>query len=418
EMCIWVTSDPFSPEDAICSLESRPILGNWLDRGQMEVVHFDEWYLDGGSFRGKKVLRRWSKRYKDAISGGYAGLRISGDMSWVDAHTWKSFAEYEGRIDRTIDGKRMLALCTYPLDFCERTQVDDVVGNHNTTIWEGAEGWNRSTGGRGRIVAEVMGRKRLMRGLMSMPSSQVFVERFEHTSKKISEGLSMGEEWKLRRAFCLMNDEIGREIEDQTGLRLSSLSRDRQDLEGLIYAFSRVHAAALGARGIDVDAGERYFTISVAGCSRSGSCGITDGSSLGCLPDHLVSAILQALTDTPVGLRVGRENGACTRRFSPAWLVELLPVLGELGARSFVVLYGDRVVHYNIFSEEDGEVLSRAVLKNDEGDRSDRDPQLLSFGGVDAVMYGNGRLFVAATFLEPVRPLEFARSLTRAMDEL
>jgi hypothetical protein len=213
-----------------------------------------------------------------------------------------------------------------------------------------------------------------------------------------------------------MNEVIGREIENETGVRLSTLTRDMQCMRGLSDIFSRVHAAVLQPRGINVENGERSVEISVAGCRRSGSCGIPDGSVLGCLPDRLVSAIMQALLETPVGLRVSREDGICTRRFSPVWLVELLAILRDLDVRSFVVLYGDRVVHSFISSEADGEVLNRAVLKNDEADRDEMVPQILSFGGIEAVMFQNGKLFVAVTSNSPVKPLEFAGSLAGVID--
>ena len=49
------------------------------------------------------------------MARGYAGMRINGTEEWLTADLWPDFAAYERSLDEWIRGRRMIAICSYPL---------------------------------------------------------------------------------------------------------------------------------------------------------------------------------------------------------------------------------------------------------------------------------------------------------------
>jgi len=396
ELCVWITPDSISPEEALKHMESStPGFQDRVDGGQIEVIDHEEWYLRGGSFRGKKILDRWMEKQEDALSRGYAGLRVTGDMSWVDGDIWDRFVAYEGLVNGVIGDQRMIAFCTYPLDRIDRNQISEVVDHHQTAIWAGAEAWDTSTWSSKRVVGEVLGRKRMMRSLMALPSSPDFIGRFERTSRKLAEAMDMQEAWEVAPALIRMNDLMAREIEGESGIKLAALDRDSIDLKRFSEELSRLYH--LASDGVSVSADGRSIRVDVRGCRYSDSCNVPRSSIVGCLPDHLASAVFQAVTETPVGLTVKRDGGVCSRVFSPSWATGLLETLRDAGARSIAVICGDRVIHTHVSSDADREVLNRAILKNEEAEGGDIPPQTLVVGGSEVLFLRTAGIFMAFT---------------------
>ena len=61
-------------------------------------------------------------------------MRISGNAFWVETKHWKEFTEYEYELDRSLVGRPMIVLCTYPLGASRAVDILDVARAHNFTI--------------------------------------------------------------------------------------------------------------------------------------------------------------------------------------------------------------------------------------------------------------------------------------------
>jgi len=60
ESCIWVTSELLSKKEAEEALrEGVPDFAQYLERGQIEIIPYTEWYLKGGVFNKQSVLNAW-----------------------------------------------------------------------------------------------------------------------------------------------------------------------------------------------------------------------------------------------------------------------------------------------------------------------------------------------------------------------
>jgi hypothetical protein len=144
EKCVLVTSDFLTEAQAGAALRRKvPGFSALLQSGQMEIFPYTDWYLKGGSFDLQRTLDMWMEKHNQAISEGYAGLRVSGNPYWIDnKRDWDDFACYEAEINKVIKGTQLLVLCTYSLKKCGVSEILDLVRNHefalamNRGIWQ------------------------------------------------------------------------------------------------------------------------------------------------------------------------------------------------------------------------------------------------------------------------------------------
>jgi len=142
EFCIWVTSEPLHEEEAKQAMgKAVPNFTQYLKRGQIEIVPYNEWYLKEGAFNGQRVLNAWIDKLNQALSKGYDGMRVTGNTAWLEEKYWRGFVNYEEEVDKVIGRYNMLTLCTYPLSKCGASEIIDVMGNHQFILFKRAGDW-------------------------------------------------------------------------------------------------------------------------------------------------------------------------------------------------------------------------------------------------------------------------------------
>ena len=142
EFCIWVTSPPLDMEEAYTALrEAAPDLEQYVKKGQIEILPYTDWYLLGGEFNADRVLNLWVEREKRALEQGFEGLRASGNTFWLERKLWRSFVEYEAKINEVIGEHRMIVLCAYSLQKCTSSDVIEVIRNHQSTLVRKGKSW-------------------------------------------------------------------------------------------------------------------------------------------------------------------------------------------------------------------------------------------------------------------------------------
>jgi PAS domain S-box-containing protein len=135
EMCLWVLPEPLTPDEAMKALRRGiPRLERYLDDRSIEIHRHRDWYYDAGDFDAAKVTSAWDEKLSEALARGFAGLRVNGTAAWLANGDWGSFREYEEKIDGSMAGKRMIALCTYPLSNSPGNQVLDVARTHQFVV--------------------------------------------------------------------------------------------------------------------------------------------------------------------------------------------------------------------------------------------------------------------------------------------
>lgn len=135
EFCIWALSNPINRGKAIEALrKSIPDFDKYLRDGQIEFIPGYQWYLRGDEFEPQRITGGWYAKLDDALARGFEGMRVSGNAFWFETSLWKEFCEYEAELDRSLAGRRMIVLCTYPLAASRAVDVLDVARTHNFSI--------------------------------------------------------------------------------------------------------------------------------------------------------------------------------------------------------------------------------------------------------------------------------------------
>ena len=135
EFCVWALSDPVSRDDAISAFrDGIPGFDRYLDAGAIELIPGYEWYLQGEEFDPQRITGGWRAKHEDALARGFAGMRVSGNAFWLESNLWPTFREYEQELDRSIEGREMLVLCTYSLKASRAVDMLDVARCHNASI--------------------------------------------------------------------------------------------------------------------------------------------------------------------------------------------------------------------------------------------------------------------------------------------
>lgn len=135
EACLWVTSNALHVDEAKRLLAgSVPDLDTYLASGQIEIVSISDWYHAADGFDPDTVLASWLEREAQARERGYAGLRLTGDTSWVDRSGWDEFMAYERQVNGAFDRRNLVALCTYSLGKCNPSDVLDVCRHHQFAL--------------------------------------------------------------------------------------------------------------------------------------------------------------------------------------------------------------------------------------------------------------------------------------------
>lgn len=135
EFCMWITSKPLTKSAAIKAIRRAvPGFNDYISRGQIEILAFDEWYVKNGSFESERVLNGWVEKYNEAREKGYSGLRLTGNTFWLEKEDWQNFMHYEDSINDIIGNYRMLALCTYSMDRCGAAEIMDVAQSHQFVL--------------------------------------------------------------------------------------------------------------------------------------------------------------------------------------------------------------------------------------------------------------------------------------------
>ncbi len=122
EYCIWVTSE-------LSKEEAQEIVGEQLSNQGMEIFPYDKWYTSNDN---QQLIGSWAEKLNQSLAEGYDGLRVAGDAAWLD--NLKNFISYEEEVHKKVDGKKIIALCSYPFDKLKTSEIADLTSRHHYTL--------------------------------------------------------------------------------------------------------------------------------------------------------------------------------------------------------------------------------------------------------------------------------------------
>ena len=113
-----------------------PDLGASLKTGQLTILKSEDAYLRSGVFDPGEMIALLKGYTEEALFEGYAGLRVTGQMTWAlrDLPGADRLLEYEARINDFLPGSGCLALCQYPMHRFSAPCLLDVLRTHPQMI--------------------------------------------------------------------------------------------------------------------------------------------------------------------------------------------------------------------------------------------------------------------------------------------
>ena len=135
EYCLWIVADPLTIDEAREALKQTvPDVDRHLADSRLEMTPARDWFLQGGTFDGKRLTQDWYDKLARVSARGYPGMRVTGDTTWLSKKDWRHFCDYEDGLNEVIGNQRLAVLCTYPLSACGAPQILDVVRTHQFVL--------------------------------------------------------------------------------------------------------------------------------------------------------------------------------------------------------------------------------------------------------------------------------------------
>lgn len=105
-------------------------------RGQLQVLAWEEAYLNGGAFDQDQMLTTVDAVLAAGRAAGYPRSRIMGNMDWVFEKIPGSeqLMEYEARVNEVLSRTRQPAICVYDLNRLSGTMMMDILRAHPLTL--------------------------------------------------------------------------------------------------------------------------------------------------------------------------------------------------------------------------------------------------------------------------------------------
>jgi PAS domain S-box-containing protein len=137
EFCLWVVSNSelLTVDEARSALQAVvPDLDRHIVDRSIEIVGHDDWFLNGGSFDFHRVANRFKEKVDEALSRGYAGMRVNGSPAWLQTSDPNLLLKFEEHVNQLFSHERIIASCTYPLPDSRAEFLLDVARNHQFAI--------------------------------------------------------------------------------------------------------------------------------------------------------------------------------------------------------------------------------------------------------------------------------------------
>ena len=143
ERCVWVTAEPLNAEAAAGELTRAGLnVQALVKKGSLVIRDYSDFFAGISQLDGAKsqIMHLWLEEERRALTAGYHGLRITGNTAFVQPGDWSAFMEYEEHADSVFATRRIIALCSYPLDRRAGANVLDAVRRHSCTLHGPDEG--------------------------------------------------------------------------------------------------------------------------------------------------------------------------------------------------------------------------------------------------------------------------------------
>jgi len=138
ERCLYVAAEN-TVEDIETELEALGIdVCEAIEDGQLNIRSADNTYLEDG-FDPDRMFQYLLDEAEESLADGYAGFRVTGEMSWVlDANvSFDDVLEYETNYQEETTEHEVVALCQYNKLRFDIEDIVDIIHTHPRLIYRG-----------------------------------------------------------------------------------------------------------------------------------------------------------------------------------------------------------------------------------------------------------------------------------------
>ena len=133
--CIYITDD----QDKSLTLDRLQTLIQMLNkRDDIIILTRSDTYSKNGRFNPDKLIAMIKELTKKAIDDGYAGLAITGEISWLlDYEDGESLIiEYEWKLNEDVfNNYPVTALCRYNINMFSDEMIKNIIQVHPIIVW-------------------------------------------------------------------------------------------------------------------------------------------------------------------------------------------------------------------------------------------------------------------------------------------
>ena len=135
EFCLWVVSQELTISEAWAALRKAvPDVDQQAGAGRVELISHDDWFLQGGDFDVLKVMDLLSAKRERANANGLSGMRLNGSTAWLQKRSGPDFQSFELALDEVIADRRVIVLCSFPLDDSKAGEMLAAADTHHFTV--------------------------------------------------------------------------------------------------------------------------------------------------------------------------------------------------------------------------------------------------------------------------------------------
>jgi len=139
ERCVYV-ADENTSDEVLEQMEKGGVdIRRAIDAGSLSVITKKEAYLKQGYFDPDWMIRFLKEATDAAKAEGYAGLRVTGEMTWMLGGDPGSdrLIEYEAKLNYFFPKNDVLAICQYNIGRFSPQIIMDVIRTHPLVIYRG-----------------------------------------------------------------------------------------------------------------------------------------------------------------------------------------------------------------------------------------------------------------------------------------
>ncbi|MBU1061267.1 MAG: MEDS domain-containing protein [Candidatus Omnitrophica bacterium] len=143
EFCIWVPPESLKVEEARLALsESVKNLNYYIEKGQIEIYDYRDYYLKSGVFLAFEMLDNWGKKEQEILRKGFDKIRVAGDGSWGLEGSWVNLIYYEEAVNSIIAVHPIISICSYNIARLSVDKIMAIGANHQSSLVKRMGSWD------------------------------------------------------------------------------------------------------------------------------------------------------------------------------------------------------------------------------------------------------------------------------------